>query len=282
MAPADVLRTCDAGERLQRALQTVLAADSGAADLKALLTDGGECTPAARTAAFEALVATSSADAVAALHELSTDTSHGLNLYAAARNLKSVALVPPQFNTSDTAAAFADADLESVGELIRYCSEDDDVAQHVGALALELADVGLDRQQIHDLVLAARALCAATSRLPDGGADQGVLGGVGTATIHAWESLEGELGVGEGELMSSSLSAALGAMSAEMAKGAGGGGGLAAAMMGLGGGGGGGLPDALRTMGEEVDLRDLDEANEAADVGQDAPGPVPGTHSVGC
>ena len=200
LAPAEVLRGAEAGERLQRALQSVCEADDGgAAALRAMLTDGGEITPDARAAAFDALVAMGSAISVAALLELTALGACGLDISGATRRLPLAALMrhcglgeasPAQL------AAFEEADLGSVGDLVRYCADGADgadVGGHVMALELELGGA-VGRQGLRALVAEARALCAATSRLlPPAGAAAGAghqwngLGGGGSAALRAWE-----------------------------------------------------------------------------------------------
>ena len=331
MSTTDVIRTCEAGERLDRALQSLTSSpDGGAKELKSLLTDGGECTAAARRAAFDALVATSSAESAAVIHFFALSSApHGLDLYGAARKLPTVALLTPELNASEAAEvasgaveieavrraaqreaaeAFAEADLGTVGELVRYCSEDEDIAAHVGALALELAEVGLDRGQITALVSAARSLCEATAKLPKGGGGDGsALGGrvadgavdyqIPMATIHAWQTLEGELSVRDEGMagfmdalegaQESSLSAALDALEGELGATDGG---LASSLAslsaaalrddgffdGLAGGLSGALGGGMGAPVDVADLRDIDADEEHED------GPLPGTKSFGC
>lgn len=271
LTPADVIRSCEAGERLNRAISSLLeqgrTAASGA--LRAILTDDDDekpCTTAARSAVFSALMTIANADAVAVLRELASRGAPGLDVYRAARKLPTGALLHAidQLGApadADVLEALEDADLASVGDVIRYCSDGAD-AENIGAMALELGGT-LNRETIGLLVEEARSLCEATSKLPTASAaDAQCPGGDGGAAVvpaPAPSDLDNS---------SSGLEGALGNMLRELGGGGGGGaggGGLEAIMLGaMGGGGGGG--------GEVVDVsRDVEEE-----------GPRPGTRSVGC
>ena len=204
----DVLRSAEPGERMQRALQGVCGApDGGAAALRTLLTDGGECTEPARLAAFDALMSSGSGASVGTLHELAAAGGKGLDLYRAARLLHIGALLrhcrtatsdsegaqgngaaqrdenlaeldeaqhaeAPPLDEDEAAKleALSEAGLACVGDLVRYCSDDEDLEQHVAALSLELLGA-LDRPTIRKLVTEGRALCEATALLPSGGGE---------------------------------------------------------------------------------------------------------------
>ena len=171
LAPADVLRTAD-GARLQAALRAILAKDDAPVQLLDLLTDDRavECSEVARGAAFGALMESSSAEAVVALHRLaSMQHGRGLNLYDAARALPLRALL--QHAGCATAGAIEaieeDAGLVNVSDLVRYCSDGgglSDADEHLAGLELETGGV-LSRASLRAVVAEARNLCEATSRL---------------------------------------------------------------------------------------------------------------------
>ena len=72
LSAVDVVRKLEAGEQLNRALRKVIS-DGGAESLLSLVLDRTEeCTTAARSAAFDALMATGSAESVAALFEVAS------------------------------------------------------------------------------------------------------------------------------------------------------------------------------------------------------------------
>ena len=163
-----MLRSSSEGPTLQRALATLTnSPDGGARALHEVLTDGGECTAAARKAAFDALMATASAEASTTLHMLASSATSGLDLYGAARTLATVSLLRRcgAHDGAEVIEALEEAGLASVGDVIHYCSEDLDVEEHLGALSLELAGA-IDRSTLRTLIAEARSLCDVTSRLP--------------------------------------------------------------------------------------------------------------------
>ena len=292
----DVLRSAEPGERMQRALQGVCGApDGGAAALRTLLTDGGECTEPARLAAFDALMSSGSGASVGTLHELAAAGGKGLDLYRAARLLHIGALLrhcrtatsdsegtqgngaaqrdenlaeldeaqhaeAPPLDEDEAAKleALSEAGLACVGDLVRYCSDDEDLEQHVAALSLELLGA-LDRPTIRKLVTEGRALCEATALLPSGGGE-------------AWEAPPDDAEPAEPsalDVMCSELMRRVDPPAApEPTAGqtAGSAGGVAAASA------------AFDVMAAELGLGSL-MFDSVADA---APGPTPGTHSVGC
>ena len=168
LAPIDVLRTAE-GERSGAALKAVLAADDAPAQLLALLTDerASDCTDTARRAAFASLMQTASAEAVSALHLLSSQDTD-LPLYDHARSLQMRALLDRCGCASAEAveAVEEDAGLANVSDLVRYCSASDDAStdldEHLVALELETNGC-LSRETLRLLVAEARSLCAATA-----------------------------------------------------------------------------------------------------------------------
>ena len=198
LAPIDVLRKANAdGPQVRGALGKVLAESDAAANLLSLFiattaadTDeeaSTSCTPAAKEIAFAELMKLAAAESVAALFELArfppTDVS--LDVYSAARHLPMAALLSHcGIEGDDAREAVEDADLFTVGDLVRYCRDalefqgdggelaaaaaagavDPNFEQHVGALALETGGV-LGRPALRSLLTEARKLCAATAAL---------------------------------------------------------------------------------------------------------------------
>ena len=222
------------------ALQKVTAAPDAADTLLALVIGrGGECTALAQAAAFAALMRTGSQQSVAALIELAralaaaqngedlrdldeeefatavvnvaatAAAASSLDLYSAARELPMAALMRHCDCCGEEALeAMAEADLNNLGDLVRYCSDGEEsgevIERHVGALALEVGGA-IDKPALRRLVRLAHELFASTSRLRHsssggssaagerlGGGDGWVgIGGGGSAAIQAWGAGEG-------------------------------------------------------------------------------------------
>ena len=255
LSAVDVVRKLEAGEQLNRALRKVIS-DGGAESLLSLVLDRTEeCTTAARSAAFDALMATGSAESVAALFEVASHAAEqkvaaGFDLYRAARQLSMAALLRHCGSSSEEQLdALQEADLATVGDLVRYCSDgasdsDEDLEQHVSALALETLGL-VERATLRQLVGEARALCHATARLHGRGQGDGVpqLGDMAPEPPrhHLWST---------------------GAESDETAQ-----------------------ATVLRRLEEEAaeeydDLREIDHDEARHD--EEVEGPLPGTRSVGC
>lgn len=190
LSALDILRSADDERRIEGALKQILAASDGTEQLLSIFIDGTQqMPPLARKAAFDALMATESAEAVAALLELgrvateSGAASDDLDLYRAARRLPMTALLRHCNCDGDEAReAMEEAGLTTVGDLIRYCcsdndaaaavageaaagAADDDIARHVGALGLETGGI-LGKPALRTLILSSQALVAATAALP--------------------------------------------------------------------------------------------------------------------
>ena len=300
MSAADVLRNAE-GERMQRALQQILSEpDGGAASLRVLLQE--PCAEAPRKAAFDALIATASGEAVAALHELSlsTDLASGLDLYGAARQLPLGALLPRCCDYAgslpEASEALQEAGLVSVGDLVRYCTDTGgamsaaDAEGHVGALSMELFGV-IDKPTLRALVAEAHTLCEATAKLPRTGADAGGahawdgVGGGGTAVLRAWGDANDEAPADDDASTKAAevptwvaeTSWAEGAVGGAMEDAAA----LMAAELGGGGGGGGREDSMFAAMTGAMDLMKAELGGGEVEV-EEVSLDKPGMHSVGC
>ena len=206
VGPIDVLRASDNERVVTAALQKVAATPEAAETLLALVIGhSGECTATALAAAFAALMRTGQQQSVCALMELSRSLAGAqpgedlrdvdddeevataaavaaaaaaaragsLDLYGAARELPMAALMRHCDCCGDEALeAMAEADLNSLGDLILYCSDGEEssegasIERHIGALALEVGGA-IDKPALRRLVRLAFELFASTSKLRD-------------------------------------------------------------------------------------------------------------------
>jgi hypothetical protein len=186
VSAVDVLRSASDARRIEGALTQITSSGDAADKLLSLFVGGGEgISAAALQASFGALMDMASAESIAALYELSRvaggrgHSAHGLDIYGAARRLPIAALLQHCHCCSkEQCEAMEEAGLTSIGDLIRYCTDDadgaaalvvddtpdSDVEHHVGALALETCGA-FGRPALRALVAEARALCAATGAL---------------------------------------------------------------------------------------------------------------------
>ena len=114
-----------------------------------------------------------------ALKRLKRDTKSGeLRRVAEQLYASSAEAGLPENKGKHVCDALQEADLATVGDLVRYCSDgasdsDEDLEQHVSALALETLGL-VERATLRQLVGEARALCHATARLHGRGQGDGV------------------------------------------------------------------------------------------------------------
>lgn len=180
MRLVDVLRGADNERIIQGALGKIKAQEAdGGCDmlLSLLLGHHGDCTAPAREASLAVLAAAASEHVVAAILELArgNGTADGLDLYGATRRLPIISLLRHcQCYKAEQAEAMDDADLATVGDLIRYIEDGaddahDEAANEVHCRALMLETGGaFSLTAMMTLVREARALVAATARLPAG------------------------------------------------------------------------------------------------------------------
>ena len=219
--------------------------------------------------------------------------TRALDLSGAARRLSTVALlqrcdIP---TGGEVIEALDEADLATVGDVIRYCCDGTDDESHIGAMSLELTGC-LDRATLRRLLSEARALIDVTSKLPrlaagaDGGDDNLVdiddveppAPPAPDTSVAALQAMTRGLqedaaalvaGMGRAndshstaEALPESMSGSLQAMMAEM---------TAPANAGATAGGG-----AIAAMMHEL------QGGASHAISEPEPGERPGTHSIGC
>ena len=222
MQPVDVLRQSEQPRVIEGALDKIAAMPDAADTLLELLRGhAGECTLAARQAALRTLIATKTEHAVAGIFTLASSLSaapanladiddgqgtdaapeasaEGIDLYGAVRRLPMAALMRHcQCASDDQLEAVEDSGLETLGDLIRYCSDGGDEScldRHIPALSLETGGA-LDRPSLQRLLSEALSLMTLTAKLPATGGGAGGRSG-GQGTFDGLEGLDGGAGPG--------------------------------------------------------------------------------------